>query len=153
MKMAGPRCRIFGLLLWLAGSAHGLARANPLGLWVTFDDSAKVAQAMVRISEHSGRWVGHVVEVLDPAAGADPRCDRCPPESRGLPLKGLQIISNVNPIAQGNRWTQGLILDPEEGRFYRLELEYQEVSNELKVRGYWGPFWRTQVWRRPAGAG
>jgi hypothetical protein len=43
----------------------------------------------------------------------------------------------------------GQILDPEEGKLYRLRLTPIEGGKKLQVRGYLGPFWRTQVWERP----
>jgi uncharacterized protein (DUF2147 family) len=140
--------------VWAAGLAGliclhtGAAQELPLGLWKTYDDTGQKAQAMVRITEADGRLVGHIVDILDPEADPQARCDKCPPPRRGQPLRGLQIISGVDPRPQGQVWKQGVILDPEEGREYRLELEWSPASTQLKLRGYWGPFWRTQVWRR-----
>ena len=95
----------------------------------------------------------HIVEVLDPEAKPDERCDKCPSDRKGQPLKGLRIIGNVDPVPKGTVWGSGVILDPDDGREYRLEMDWRSGAQELKLRGYWGPFWRTQVWRRPAGAG
>ena len=64
-----------------------------------------------------------------------------------------RIIGNVDPAPKGTVWGPGVILDPDDGREYRLEMDWRSGAQELKLRGYWGPFWRTQVWRRPAGAG
>ena len=130
----------------MAGALH--AQNTPVGSWVTYDDEGRKAQAVVRISEKDGRLVGHIIELLDPDADAQSKCEKCPPDRKGKPLLGLQIITNVDPVPQGQVWKKGLILDPEEGREYRLELEWAPAAKELKVRGYWGPFWRTQVWKR-----
>jgi uncharacterized protein (DUF2147 family) len=119
---------------------------------VTYDDEGRKAQAVVRISEKEGRLVGHIVELLDPDADVQAKCEKCPADRKGKPLLGLQIISSVDPVPQGQVWKKGLILDPQEGREYRLELEWAPAAKEMKVRGYWGPFWRTQVWKRQAGS-
>ena len=135
------------------GVAQAMAQALPTGLWVAYDDAGLKAQALVRISEQQGQLVGHIVEVLDPEAKPDERCDKCPSDRKGQPLKGLRIIGNVDPVPKGTVWGSGVILDPDDGREYRLEMDWRSGAQELKLRGYWGPFWRTQVWRRPAGAG
>lgn len=92
----------------------------PTGLWVTYDDSASKPQAIVRIRVEQDRLVGHIVDILDMRADPDPRCERCPPDRSGQPLKGLRIISNMNPVPQNHVWSGGRILDPEEGREYKL---------------------------------
>ena len=136
------------LIVGLMAGGSALSQPLPTGLWTSYDDAGQKAEATIRISEQGGRLVGHIVDILDPTSEPDPKCDRCPPDRRGLPMRGLQIISGVDPKPQGQVWRQGGILDPQEGREYRLELEWASGSDELKVRGYWGPFWRTQTWRK-----
>jgi uncharacterized protein (DUF2147 family) len=46
----------------------------------------------------------------------------------------------------GDEYAAGNILDPEEGKVYKCKLWLE--GTELKVRGYWGPFYRTQTWTR-----
>ena len=38
-------------------------------------------------------------------------------------------------------------MDPGNGKFYDGILWLLD-SDKLKIRGYWGPFFRTQVWER-----
>ena len=45
---------------------------------------------------------------------------------------------------EGDRYKGGTILDPEDGKIYKAEL-WVEGGN-LKVRGYHGPFYKTQTW-------
>jgi hypothetical protein len=49
---------------------------------------------------------------------------------------------------EGDRSTGGWILDPENGKEYSRAL-WREGSDRLRLRGYRGPFYRTQTWRRP----
>ena len=58
---------------------------------------------------------------------------------------GLVIIKEL--VADGGRYKGGTILDPEDGKVYRAEI-WPEGA-ELKVRGYLGPFYKTQTWTRP----
>lgn len=143
------------LVCWtLLSLCAGVGAQNlPTGLWIAYDDSGNKPQAMVRITEQQNRLVGHIVEVLDPAVAPDERCEKCPGGLKDQPLRGLQIIAQVEPTPKGAMWTGGMILDPDDGRQYRLEMEWAPASKELKLRGYWGPFWRTQIWRRPSTGG
>ncbi|MEQ9415709.1 MAG: DUF2147 domain-containing protein, partial [Cyclobacteriaceae bacterium] len=43
-------------------------------------------------------------------------------------------------------YSGGTILDPKVGKIYRCRLWIE--GDNLKVRGYWGPFYRTQTWDR-----
>lgn len=45
------------------------------------------------------------------------------------------------------RWSGGRVLDPEMGKDYPGRL-WLEGPDRLRVRGYWGPFHRTQTWHR-----
>jgi Delta7-sterol 5-desaturase len=47
----------------------------------------------------------------------------------------------------GDKWGDGKILDPGNGNVYTSSL-WLVNPNELKVRGYLGPFYRTQIWKR-----
>lgn len=50
----------------------------------------------------------------------------------------------------GNSWSSGKILDPENGEVYTSKL-WLDDANTLQVRGYAGPFdlfYRTQTWKR-----
>ena len=47
-------------------------------------------------------------------------------------------------------WENGKILDPENGKEYRASFTPIESGTKLEVRGYLGPFWRTQTWNRVA---
>jgi uncharacterized protein (DUF2147 family) len=46
--------------------------------------------------------------------------------------------------AEGDRFKGGTILDPEDGKVYKAELWIED--GKLKVRGYLGPFFKTQTW-------
>ena len=49
--------------------------------------------------------------------------------------------------SSGNdHWEGGEILDPEEGKLYRVRLTPVEGGAKLQVRGFLGPFWRNQLW-------
>ena len=45
-------------------------------------------------------------------------------------------------------WGGGEILDPNNGKTYRTRLKPIEGGKKLEMRGYIGPFYRTQTWIR-----
>jgi uncharacterized protein (DUF2147 family) len=59
-------------------------------------------------------------------------------------------VRGVKPDASGeNLWANGgKILDPENGKEYTVKMVPLEGGKKLQVRGYIGPFYRTQVWLR-----
>jgi uncharacterized protein (DUF2147 family) len=45
-------------------------------------------------------------------------------------------------------WDGGDITDPDNGKVYRVRLRPVDAGKRLEVRGYVGPFYRTQHWQR-----
>lgn len=133
------------VLVLAAGTAA--AQATPVGLWKTIDDNTQAERSLVRITEAGGALFGKVDRIFD-AARAGARCDACTDERKGQPVLGLQIIRNARPDAERERWEGGDILDPENGKVYRLRLKPIEGGKKLEVRGYIGPFYRSQYWIR-----
>jgi hypothetical protein len=119
---------------------------SPEGLWATVDDSSDWERALVRIAPASGRLVGTVERLyLRPDERPDPVCTKCRGERQGARIVGMNILWGHRP--EGARWVDGRVLDPENGREYASTLWLADPET-LKVRGHWGPFHRTQTWRR-----
>ncbi|ATP27690.1 hypothetical protein CR207_04330 [Chromobacterium violaceum] len=127
-----------GLLsqLALAGSAAGL--------WKTIDDETKQAKALVQINEGAnGELTGKVIKLyLHP----DAVCDKCDGANKGKPVNGMQILWGLKK--NGEEWSDGQILDPKSGKIYTSGAKLMDDGKKLRVRGYIGPFFRTQVWER-----
>jgi len=126
-----------------------LAQATPVGLWKTIDDETKKEKSLVRISDGNGVLSGRIEKLLDPTAKADDVCDKCSDERKGKPILGLTVIRNAKPDGDDKSvWTGGEILDPNNGKTYRLRLKPHDGGKTLEVRGYIGPFFRNQTWIR-----
>jgi uncharacterized protein (DUF2147 family) len=123
------------------------AQATPVGLWKTIDDDGKTAKSLVRISEQGGTFVGSIDKLLDPSAQADAKCDKCSDDRKDKPVVGLQIIRGVKAEGDGV-WGGGEILDPNNGKSYRTRLKPLDGGKKLEMRGYIGPFYRSQLWQR-----
>ena len=59
----------------------------------------------------------------------------------------MEIIRGAR-LAKELWWEGGSILDPDNGKAYCLRLRVAEDNRSLLVRGYIGPFFRTQTWYR-----
>lgn len=134
------------LLLPIAVGAW--AQATPVGLWRSIDDKTGEPKAEIRIAETDGGLKGHIEKVLRKDAKPDAKCDECRDERKGQPMLGLEIIRGAKQADGTDVWENGKILDPENGREYRLRLTPVDGGRKLDVRGSVGPFWRTQTWVR-----
>ncbi len=118
-----------------------------MGLWRNIDDQTGQAKAEIRIRESGDGVLTGVIEkaLVD---SPQPNCDLCTDDRKGKPKVGLEIIRGAKKAEGEEAWTHGNILDPENGKTYRLRMTPLEGGAKLQVRGYIGPFYRTQVWVR-----
>lgn len=136
----------FGLF---ASIAH--AQATPAGLWRTIDDETKKEKSLIRISEAGGVFSGKLEKLLDPAAKADTVCDKCTDDRKDKPLVGMTLIKGVKQSDSDKAmWDGGEILDPNNGKTYKVRLAPGDGGKTLAVRGYIGApmLGRTQTWMR-----
>ncbi|MFZ1806521.1 MAG: DUF2147 domain-containing protein [Cyclobacteriaceae bacterium] len=118
-----------------------------MGKWKTIDDETNEAKSVVEIVERNGKAYGKIIELFrTPNEDPDPLCSECPEDDKRYNKKvlGMEIILDMTADEEG--YSGGTILDPKVGKVYRCKLWVE--GNNLKVRGYWGPFYRTQTWDR-----
>jgi uncharacterized protein (DUF2147 family) len=137
---------IAAALLALAGGAFAQA-ASPVGLWKTIDDETRAEKSYVRLSEAGGVLTGRIEKLLDPSK-QDSRCDKCEGARKDQPVLGMTIVEDVKKDGDENHWAGGTILDPNNGKTYRVRLTPKDGGKALEVRGYIGPFYRNQTWLR-----
>jgi uncharacterized protein (DUF2147 family) len=124
------------------------AQATPTGLWKTIDDETKQEKSLVRIAETGGVLSGKIEKLLDPAKQASV-CDKCSDDRKDKPVLGMTIIRGVKHNADDKaKWDGGEILDPNNGKTYRVRLTPIDDGKKLEVRGFIGPFYRNQTWSR-----
>ncbi len=124
----------------------GVISFRPEGRWETLDDRTGARRAWVQISIRDGRLAGVIERLfLQPGERHDPACTRCRGTLHNRPVLGMQILGGHT--RSGDRWVGGWVVDPENGREYRSSV-WLEGRDRLRVRGYWGPFHRTQTWQR-----
>lgn len=133
-----------------AGSAVALAQgASPVGLWKTIDDETKQEKSLVRISEVGGVLSGKIEKIADPAK-KDAVCDKCEGARKGQKIVGMTIIEGVKASDDAGVWDGGHILDPNNGKTYKVKLTPTQDGKQMQVRGYVGipALGRTQTWLR-----
>ena len=132
-----------------AALAH--AQATPAGLWKTIDDETKKEKSLIRVTEAGGVFTGKLEKLLDPSAKPDAVCDLCSDDRKDKPIVGMTLIKNVKQSdSDKGRWDGGEILDPNNGKTYKVRLTPGEGGKTLAVRGYIGApmLGRTQTWVR-----
>jgi uncharacterized protein (DUF2147 family) len=121
---------------------------SPVGLWRTIDDATGKPRALVRLYEQDGRIFGRIEKGLNLTPGLEEVCSLCTDERRGQPKIGLVIIRNMQ--RDGDVWSGGDILDPDNGKVYKCRLRVVDDNRSLEVRGFIGIslLGRTQMWER-----
>jgi uncharacterized protein (DUF2147 family) len=137
-------------LALLSACGTALAQATPVGVWKSIDDKTKAERSQVRITESGGVLTGRIEKLLAADAKQDAKCDKCEDDRKDKPIVGLEIIRGVKKAEAENTWEGGTILDPAEGKVYKVRLQPVEGGKKLEVRGYVGMpmLGRTQTWVR-----
>ena len=131
-----------------AAATSAMAQMSPVGLWRTIDDKTGEAKGEIRVTASGGVLAGRLERSLKKDTQPDATCDECPDDRKGKQITGLEIIRGGSKVEGKDVWEGGKILDPENGKEYRASFTPTDGGQKLQVRGYLGPFWRTQVWNR-----
>ena len=121
-----------------------------VGTWITIDDETGKKKSKVELYKKDGKLYGKIV-YLYPREGREenPKCKKCTDDRKNQPLMGLQIVRGLE--WDGGEWEDGTICDPENGKVYTCAMWLDSDNKDrLNVRGYMGPFFRTQTWIRVA---
>lgn len=144
----------FSALLLAALAAPALAQSTgpqgsgPVGRWLT-----EGGKSQVEIARCGDKLCGRIVWLNEPLdETGKPKTDKNNPAEteRSRPILGLQLLAGFIKSAEAaDRWEDGTIYNPEDGKVYKCTLTLQD-ANTLKVRGYVGVplFGKTQVWTR-----
>ncbi|MAE39481.1 MAG: DUF2147 domain-containing protein [Psychrobacter sp.] len=104
--------------------------ADPLHntTWQTYDDGKP--KGTVKITESNGVLTGKLIDTNS---------------AKGKKHVGMTIISGLKADG-GGKYSGGTITDPEKGKDYRMTASLN--GNSLKLKGYIGPFSRSQTWKK-----
>jgi uncharacterized protein (DUF2147 family) len=136
--------------LALALSFAANAQMSPIGTWHIIDDETGKPTGEIQISDKgNGVLVGVLLKNLQPpSVVVEPICSKCEDDRKDKPKLGMELVRGVVQTAGSQVWEGGTIMDPNKGKIYKLRLMPIEGGAKLQVRGYIGPFFRTQTWLR-----
>jgi uncharacterized protein (DUF2147 family) len=142
------RSALIAFTLLLATAAYA-ANDTPVGTWTQVDDATGKPKSIIEITEQpDGTLQGVVKQVLFSDQGTHPVCDKCEGDRHNKPVEGMVIMWGVKK--DGDKWDGGQILDPHNGKTYKVKLSLKDDGQKLDVRGYIGMpmLGRTQTWIR-----
>jgi len=139
---------LFALSVLLIGNSFATP-VSPVGKWKSIDDETKKAKSIIQISESSGVLSGNIVKLFREADEVqNPLCDKCEGSRKDQPIQGMNILWDLK--ARSDDWGDGHILDPKNGKVYKVKIKVVEDGKKLQVRGFLGIslLGRTQIWEK-----
>jgi uncharacterized protein (DUF2147 family) len=136
-------------LMLLCSVSLAIAGGSPVGKWKTIDDETKKEKSIVEVYESGGKVYGRILQLLqEKDGGASKLCTKCPGSDQNKPMIGLVFLKDLQ--ADGDEYTGGTILDPNNGKVYKCKMEVVEGGSKMKVRGFLGVslLGRTQIWHK-----
>ena len=135
--------RALALCLTTTGAALGVSAAtalaaDPIGVWLTADQSARI-----RVERCADGYWGSID--WEKQAGIDAK--NPDPSKRGRPLLGTPILISMKP-SEPNKW-DGKVYNPKEGSFYNVSILLED-PNRLKLQGCMLIFCGGETWTRVA---
>lgn len=116
------------------------------GQWKTIDDTSGKPRSVVEIYGNGGKYYGKIVRLFrEPGEETDPICEECPGKKKNQKVIGMEIITGMQYDEEDSEFSDGEILDPENGNVYDCKIWLGE-DGKLRVRGYLLFFFRTQIW-------
>lgn len=138
--------RFFFCVFVMLISAYDLIAQDIKGFWKTIDDETGRAQSIVAIYPYEGKYYGRLIVTFDEQGNIQDTIEKPSIRAPGVVgnpyYAGLDIIWDLKP--DGEKFTDGEIIDPEHGRIYGAEV--WRKGEELVVRGKVLFLGRNQTW-------
>lgn len=143
----------FGLLLG-TGAVSATDLSTPVGTWRQVDDVTGKPTSILQITESNGVLQAKVLQVMNATPediardGNPPKCTQCDGARKDQPIIGMTVMWGVT--RDYDVWDGGRILDPKNGKVYKVKLTLKDGGRKLDVHGYIGfsLLGRSQVWER-----
>ena len=128
-------------------SVPTFAQETVIGKWITIDDETGKKKSVIELFMNGDKLHGKVTELyLTPTEDQNPMCTECDGDLNGKPIRGMEVLIAMEYDADDKEWSEGEILDPENGTSYDCKLWLEK--GKLQLRGYVMFFYRTQMWER-----
>lgn len=137
---------LFNLLSLLMFSSALVAQNDIVGFWKSVDEKTQKPQSLVAIYEYKGKYYGRLIITYDEDGKVQDTFYA--PKIRAPGIQGNPFYAGMDIIYElkknGDKYTEGEIVDPEKGNIYDAEL-WVDKGN-LIVRGELSIFGRNQTW-------
>src|SRR5258708_34981573 len=128
------------------------APQTPAGLWQAVDDDTKQPSGWFLIANHDGVYSGIIAKMfLKPGKDPNAVCSECRDDRLNHPWLGLEIIRAMKQDSEKpEKYVDGTILDPRDGKVYKANMTLTPDGQTLVVRGYVGIslLGKNQYWTR-----
>jgi uncharacterized protein (DUF2147 family) len=118
---------------------------NAVGKWQVIKEKGPTGAEVVTYIEN-GKLYGKITKR---DTGTDPNglCTKCSGDLKNQKILGMVFIFGFSPDGEG--WSGGFLVDPDEGKVYKGKL-HAIGADQLYLRGYIGfsLLGRTQTWKR-----
>jgi hypothetical protein len=116
------------------------APQTPAGLWQAVDDDTKQPTGWFLIANHDGLYSGIIARMfLKPGEDPNAVCSECKDDRQNHTWLGLEIIRGMKQDAEKpEKYVDGTILDPRDGKVYKANMTVTPDGQTLVVRGYIG---------------
>lgn len=118
-----------------------------IGFWKTINDKTGKPESIIGIYQYNGKYYGRIIATYNDDGQTindtmqNPK-DKAPGVEGDAYYSGMDIMWDLKD--QGDKFTDGKILDPREGKIYNAEMWLQ--NNNLVVRGEIWVFGENQTW-------
>ena len=123
---------------------------TPEGYWKTIDSTTGQPKSIVKIWKTPNQvLMGKVIKLFSQKGNSRlRRCLACRGLQYNQPIIGMTVLSGLQP--QQHQWSNGRLLNPENGKIYSCALRAIDHGNKLNVRNYIGlpMFGRAETWER-----
>ena len=116
LKRHSSLLRVVCALFFFAATTGVMA--SPVGTWKTIDDETGKPKSFVQIYEYQGKYYGKIVKLINPSE-PNPKCTKCTGAYKDKPIQGMTIMWNLKK--DGEEYSGGQILDPNNGKTYRIK--------------------------------
>jgi hypothetical protein len=125
---------------------------TPGGLWQAVDDDTKQPTGWFLITNHDGVYSGIIAKMfLKPGEDPNAVCSECKDDRLNHTWLGLEIIRGMKQDPdKPEKYEDGTILDPRDGKVYKANMTVTPDGQTLVVRGYIGIslLGKNQYWTR-----
>jgi len=138
---------IAAFFCFMIGNIYAQTPDPAVGVWKTIDDKTNTPSSLIKVEEVNGTLEGTIIKTFfQPNETPLVYCTLCKDERKDKSIIGMKIMTELKRTKPGY-WSNGKILDPDEGEVYQLKIGTED-GKKMEVRGYIGfpLLGRTQVW-------